>query len=271
MKKEDVITEDIRSQLEEQMRQLNKYINTVEKHLKRSEDVEKFAVCTSTRKNGFQYYLMEDGKRVYVKKKDMDLIRKIVQKSYDETVYQKLLTMRYRIERFLKLYDPDAITRVYIDLADARKPLVKPIILNDEQYIKEWYLTHPDCQNTFTIQDGYLTSHGEKVRSKSEKIIADLFDKYNIPYRYEPQLKLADGHIVFPDFVVLNVRQRKTMYWEHFGMVSDMEYAHKTCHKINMYEESGFVIGEDIMFSMEFEDRPLNIKQLEMKIKKYLM
>ncbi len=266
-----MITENLRIQLEEQRNQINEYIKLVEKRLKKSKDVEKCIVCTSTRKNGFQYYLMKDKKRTYVKAKDLDEVRKIVQKSYDESVYKKLLTMRYQIERFLKLYDFDSISKIYGELTDARKLLVNPLIPTDEQYVQEWYLAHAACQNPFPKQGAYLTSRGEEVRSKSEKIIADLFDRYNVPYQYEPQIEMSDGHILFPDFVVLNVRQRKTMYWEHFGLITESEYAKKTCQKINLYEENGFVIGESILFSMESGERPLNIKQIESKIKKYLL
>ncbi|MBR4668108.1 MAG: hypothetical protein IKO76_05050 [Butyrivibrio sp.] len=266
-----IITENLRLQLEEQRNQLNEYIKQVEKRLKRSANIEKCAVCTATRKNGFQYYLMEGNKRTYVKTKDLDAVRKIVQKSYDESVYKKLLTMRYQIERFLKLYDSDAISGIYRDLGDAKKPLVNPLIPTDEQYLQEWYETHPACQNLFPMQGSYLTSRGEEVRSKSEKIIADLFDKYNVPYQYEPEIKLSDGHILYPDFVLLNMRQRKTIYWEHFGLISDEEYAKKTCLKMNLYEENGFIIGENMLFSMESDDIPLNIKQIESKIKKHLL
>ena len=59
-------------------------------------------------------------------------------------------------------------------------------------------------------------------------------------------------------------------YWGHFGLISDGEYAKKACQKLNLYEENGFAIGEDVIFSMETEDRTLNIKQLELKIEKYL-
>ena len=166
----------------------------------------------------------------------MDTVRKIVQRSYDESVHQKLLTVKYQIERFLKLYDPDSITKAYSDLADARKQLVNPLIMTDEQYVKEWYSNHPGCQNTFPIKDGYLTSRNEEVRSKSEKIIADLFDKYNIPYRYEPRLEMPDGSVVYPDFAVLNVSRRKTMYWEHFGMMDNPEYSAQFVNKINLYK-----------------------------------
>ncbi len=254
-----------------QVEQLNHYIKLADDRLKKRRKVEKRGVCTSTRKNGFQYYLMEEGRRTYVKAKDMDAVRCIVQKDYDESVYNALVTVRDRIERFLKLYDVAIIDDTYSKMSEARKRLVEPLIPTDEQFVEDWYLKHKDNQNTFPEQGTYLTARGESVRSKSEKIIADLFDKYDIPYRYEPMLKLKDGRGVFPDFAVLNVRRRRTFYWEHFGLITDGDYAKKTLHKLNIYEESGYAVGEDILFSMESDTMPLNVSLLEQKIRKYLL
>ena len=41
--------------------------------------------------------------------------------------------------------------------------------------------------------------------------------------------------------------------------------------KLKLYEDSGFNVGEDIIYSMESEEYPLNVKQLEHKIKKYFL
>ena len=263
--------EDYTNQLTQQVAQLDYYIRLAEERLKKNRKTKKCVVCTSTRKNGYQYYLMENGERKYVKMQDLDKVRSIVQKDYDEAVYKALITVRYRIQRFLKQYDVKQIDRAYSGMAEARKCLVQPLIPTDEQFVEEWYQTHKDNQNPFPEQGVYLTARGEHVRSKSEKIIADLFEKYEIPYRYEPLLELSEGRSVCPDFAVLNVRQRKTMYWEHFGLITDGDYARKTLQKLSAYEESGYAVGEKLLFSMESEQMPLNVTLLERKIRQYLL
>ncbi|MCR4616899.1 MAG: hypothetical protein K5669_01795 [Lachnospiraceae bacterium] len=263
--------EDYRNKLKEQVDQFDFYIRLAEERLKKSKKIKKQVVCTSTRKKGYQYYLMENGKRTYVKKRDMDMVRGIVQKDYDEAMYKALTTVRHHIQRFIKEYDLSLIDKVYSGMADARKQLVQPLIPTDEQFVEEWYRTHKGNQNSFPEQGTYLTAHGERVRSKSEKIIADLFEKHKVPYRYEPMLKLSEGRFVYPDFVVLNVRRRKTMYWEHFGLITDGDYAKKTLQKLSAYEDSGYVVGEDLLFSMESEQIPLNVTLIEQKIHKYIL
>ncbi len=263
--------ENYKNQLMDQVEQLNTYIRQAEERLKKSRKTKKQLVCTSTRKHGYQYYLMEHGKRTYVKAKDMGLVRDIVQRDYDEEIYKVLMSIRYRIQQFLKLYDVTQINKVYSDLAGARKQLVKPLIPSDEEFVELWYQSHKDNQNSYPEHGVYLTTRGERVRSKSEKIIADLFEKYEIPYCYEPMLELSDGRCVFPDFAVLNIRRRKTIYWEHFGLITDGEYAKKTLQKLSSYEERGFVVGEDLLFSMESEEMPLNVTLLEQKIRQYIL
>lgn len=220
----------------------------------------------------YQYYEVNDaGKRIYIKTKDKIKAKKAIQKNYLESVRKVILTQRYRIERFLKLYDPDAIENVFEELCEARKVMVDPLIEPDASFIERWKDEHPGSQNTFPKQGQYVTDNEELVRSKSEKILADLFFKLKIPYVYEPTLVMTNGSISYPDFALLNVRTRKTYYWEHLGLISDLEYASKNLYKLYTYEKNGYIIGENLLISMETPDMPLDTKYIKKKIEKYLL
>ncbi len=259
-------------ELKEQIKWIDKLLAKNEKRLKASKGIERSMIRISKRKNGYQYYLQaHDGKRTYVKQRDIDKVKQIVQRDYDEDVKKKLLTLRYRLDRFLKLYDVDMIGKAYEELSDARKVFIDPIIVPDEEYIREWEEKYRGNCNPFPQTGQYMTDKGEYVRSKSEKILADMFYKYKIPYTYEPRFELENGCSLYPDFAVLNIRKRKTMYWEHFGLITDGKYATKTFEKLSAYEKSGLVIGKDILFSMESEEMPLDIKMLEKKIKSLML
>mgnify|MGYP002627053143 CR=1 FL=1 len=114
-----------------------------------------------------------------------------------------------RLEYFLKGYDVDMIEAVYSKTPPGKRALIKRFTKSDEEYIEEWRNDNPGEKNTFPIESAFETNGGEKVRSKSEKIIADALDKYNIPYSYEPMLIFNGYYSVFPDFVALNVREKK--------------------------------------------------------------
>ena len=76
---------------------------------------------------------------------------------------------------------------------------------------------------------------------------------------------------VYPDFVALNLRTRKTIYWEHLGMTSDIEYAVKNFKKIQAYEKYGYWQGRDLITTMESSDEPIDVKLVEEKIREFLL
>lgn len=62
------------------------------------------------------------------------------------------------------------------------------------------------------------TQKGERVRSKSEKTLADYFYYHGIPYKYECPLLLKGFGIIYPDFTFLTRRSQKEM---GYFLVSD--------------------------------------------------
>ncbi len=74
---------------------------------------------------------------------------------------------------------------------------------------------------------------GLSVRSKSESIIASQLEINNIPFRYEAALQL-DSRVFYPDFTILNPQDNKVIYWEHFGMIDDVEYARNKDKKVSI-------------------------------------
>ncbi|MCR4741182.1 MAG: hypothetical protein K5886_13100 [Lachnospiraceae bacterium] len=264
--------ENYRELLIQQEKLVNELLVQTEKHLRTIRIKEDRKVKIIKRKHVNQYYLVDNtGKRVYVRKKDEGIVQKILQRDYYIEVSKKLSNLSGSLRRFLKTYDIDSILKVYDSMSEARRELIRPILPSDEEYIIEWMERNKGGKNTFPEQGMFLTNKGEYVRSKSEKILADLFLKHGIPYSYEPEFITEDHISLYPDFVVLNVKRRKTIYWEHFGLITDGEYARKNLQKLNKYERSGLEIGKNLVFSMESETEPLNVKEVEKKIKRYCL
>jgi hypothetical protein len=105
-----------------------------------------------------------------------------------------------------------------------------------------------------------LTDRGERVRSKSELIIANLLSKEGIPYKYECPLRLKGFGTVHPDFTALRRKARKEIYWEHLGMMDDPEYAEKAVRKISAYGANGFFPGDRLILTAETKSTPLNVR-----------
>ena len=112
--------------MKQQIKWLDQLITATRKSLNAIKVSDDRPVRSSKRKNGYQYYLQkDDGKLEYVKEKDIYKVKRIVQRDYYAALLDNLLTVRYRIERFTKIYDIGSIARVYDDLSEARHALLK--------------------------------------------------------------------------------------------------------------------------------------------------
>nr|MCR4744743.1 hypothetical protein [Lachnospiraceae bacterium] len=122
-----------------------------------------------------------------------------------------------------------------------------------------------------TEEKKYETKKGDKVRSKSEAILADIFYELGIPYRYEEQIRLKDGKNKYPDFTLLNIKSREEIYLEHMGLLDDEEYRKSNFKKLDEYRKNGIYLGKNLLITYESEESPLDIKGIRKMIKELLI
>ena len=241
---------------------------------KRTKNVPPGMLRCSKQWNKYQYYYKADSNDAhgtYIHAKDRKLAVKLAQKDYDKRLLTTLEDQLKVIDRFLKHYDPNAAIKVYEDLSEARKLLVTPEYLPDEEYVKQW-LSTPYRKLPFNPGDPeYYTANHERVRSKSEIIIANTLKSYNIPYRYEFPVYEDGIPIGAPDFNCLNVRLRKEYYWEHLGMIGDEKYVNRNIIKLEKYTMAKDFDESRLILTFESDKRPLNTRIIEEKIRKYLL
>ncbi|MBO4449017.1 MAG: hypothetical protein J5777_00360 [Clostridiales bacterium] len=207
----------------------------------------------------------------YLPRKDLPIAQKLAQKDYDERLLKVLEEQLKSIEQFLKNYDPAAPLKVYENLSGPRKALVKPEFLTDEEYVKRW-LSVPYRKMGFKANDPeFYTTGGERVRSKSEVIIAEALMRHNIPFRYEYPVYQDGVLTAVPDFNCLNVRLRKDYYWEHLGMLDDAVYADNNVRKLNNFSLNPDFDESRLILTTETKRHPLNTKVVEEKIRRYLL
>ena len=157
--------------------------------------------------------------------------------------------------------------RDYHKLIPERKKLVVPYIATEELFAEAW-VVKPFRTNPYLPEAKiYDTRRGEKVRSKSEAILADMFYDLGIPYRYEELVQLRSGKKVYPDFTLLKTKTREEVYFEHFGLLDDEDYRGQALRKLNEYRRSGIFPGKNLLFSYETEDIPLDIKGVREMLK----
>lgn len=207
---------------------------------------------------------------IYIKKQDSALVQSLAQKDYDKKIIQTCQEELKAIEKYLKLSPDIRAEQVYETLHEARQKLVVPIKVSDEQFIKAWEAI-PYIGKGFKEKDPeFFSAKGERVRSKSEVMIADFLSREGIPYKYECPIELKGRGTIHPDFTILDVKNRKEIYLEHLGKMDDPGYAEYNLSRVTDYELNGIFPGDRLIITYETKANPLNQKVLKNKIKHYL-
>lgn len=276
---------DYGKELTKQLAEINQLLKEVDNRLKKSKDLEegKLRVCSSHGYPQYHFRPAGDGKERYIPASEKDKIKALVQREYDQKIKRELEQSSKKLQKFLTSYDVNNIEAIYEKLHVGRKNLIDPIIPTKEMIIEKWYADHPGDKNPFQKDATVTTKRGELVRSKSEKILADMFYDYQIPYQYEPCLEIHTDNArhaenygsnyykkFYPDFAILNVKNGKTVYWEHLGLVDDDSYATKNFSKIIEYEKHGLILGDNLIITMETKEKPLDVRLVKIKIKGFL-
>lgn len=218
-----------------------------------------------------QFYLNKDGKRKYMKDSEMKLVQKLCQKDYDKKILTEAKKELKELKKLDKHLENESCESIYHKLSGARQSLVTPIWLPDDEYIKQWEAV-PYISKGFAPDDPeYYTDRGERVRSKSEILIANALKKHKIPYRFEYPYQFEPySKTKHPDFTVLNVRTRKEFIWEHMGKMDDEGYRDYALNRIIDFEKHGIFPGDRLILTHETLNNPLNSKIIEKTILHYL-
>lgn len=261
----------MKEQLKEKVKEMDKLILEAEKSLKKAP---KGSLVLSKSNGVTQYYHKTDStqkKGKYISSKNKKIIAALAQKDYDLRFLQVIKKQKKQIQKAIKLLPDIDLARIYTELSEGRKGHVKPYILSDEQYVEQWSGVQYTGKDFFDNTHVIMTERGERVRSKSEKILADKFFAMGIPYRYEYPVQLKGYGTVYPDFTLLNVRERKECYLEHFGMMDDPEYSEKAIKKLEEYAKNGIYIGKNLLVTFETLQKPLDMKIVEQMLNEFIL
>lgn len=221
-----------------------------------------------------QYYHRPDkecGNGKYIRKDNLELAKRLAQKSYDEDVYNLAKKRLYQINRILSDYEDDEIDRLYLNEHPERQKLIMQVEKTYKQHLEEW-LAIPYVGKIFEEGTRVIkTDRGMRVRSKSEREIANYFDSIGVKYKYECPLRLNDFGIVYPDFTFLSPYTYKEIYLEHEGMIDDKNYAQSAVRKIEAYGMNGIHIGDRLLLTFESSHTVLNMELLKELTKRYII
>lgn len=225
----------------------------------------------STNKGHFQYYKVSDAIKnpgTYLGKNNLNEAALLARADYNRKILPYLQQEVDIINNLLK--HSSNLHLCYDSFHLGRRKLFQPVTLPDEEYKKLWQskeYKHKTFEQTDIV---LLASNGQRVRSKSEMIIADTLSRFEIPYRYEYPVKLKN-YTVHPDFLCLNIRTRQEYIWEHFGLMDNPEYQQNAFSKIADYQNCGYFPGKNLILTFETIKNPLSAKQVSQLTKEYLL
>lgn len=220
-------------------------------------------------RGGYQYYV---GKEYVSKKKNENKIQMLARQEYHEKLYPFLEKAIRHLKEALKSLD--RLYEIYEKMHEGKQILFEPDIVPISKKIQDF--NNVTCKGLLfseTDKTEYFTHLGERVRSKSEKIIADELDRHGIPYHYEMTLQLrVDGQMkeFHPDFTAMNITTGEIKYIEHLGMMDNPNYYGNALAKLDAYERNGLLIGRDVLLLHESAYRPLNTRIISDYIREFL-
>ena len=207
----------------------------------------------------------------YIPSNEMDLVRKLAQKDYDQKLLKSLQQEINAIDTYLRLSPAIAPMDLFETLSDKRREIVIPAFDTDEMVRQKWESIQYERKGFEPDDPEFYTDKGERVRSKAEVIIANKLLKYDILYHYERPLFLKGFGWIHPDFWVLNLRLRKTFYLEHFGKMDDERYANDNLLKTRAYQKNGIYLGEKLIITSESDKYPMDIREIDAIIQHFFL
>lgn len=245
----------------------------------------------SPHQGSFQYFHVDENNQrteSYIPRKQIESARKLAQRDYDRKMLSEILVQLKALKKFAAKYDARKIEGYFETLHVARQSLVNPLMLPDKDFAERWqsvsYEGHPFEDSVGSL----FTARGERVRSKSEIIIADTLFRLGIPYRYEYPYLLSKLEYVqekdcgkknlrhrsvrmFPDFTCLNIRTRREFIWEHFGLIDVSTYAENVDEKLKMYTANDFYYGHNLIITQETKAKALSPWIVERLARRFLL
>lgn len=248
----------------------NQLEQIITQKLKEISQAPKGRLRVSTNKGTYQYYKIienADTLGTYITKNNIHEAEQLAKADYNKKILPQLQKELAKINELISnTRDPQ---QHYENLHIGRKKLFSPVTLSNKDFAAKWLSIEYNHKSFDSAAPILQTSTGQRVRSKSEVMIADTLTRLDIPYRYEFPIRFKN-YTVHPDFYCLNLRTRQEFIWEHFGIMDDPEYAQNAVSKIQDYQKHGYFSGKNLIATFETKNTPISTKQIEQIAREYL-
>lgn len=232
-----------------------------------------FVVCQKYRDKYYHYRKYKVGgkwKRTRLTEEDDDLLFDLVQKRENRKKLRRVCKKLTAARAYVKVFENyrEREMRDSPGMLELLDQLYEP----DRLDFREWggapYRGHTDFHPEQLL---FRTGKGdERVRSKSEELIARALRAHGIEYHYEEETKVGYWK-VYPDFTIRHPRTGELIIWEHHGMMDDRKYAAKTGDKLRNYLVNGYSQTTNLITTFEDRRHPLSIDEVNRIIEEKLL
>lgn len=227
-------------------------------------------IISSRVENRYKWYQSDGHNKKYIPKNNIEIAEKLALKKYLSCKLENLKNEENAILAYISQHncqknkDPDELlkedSRYYQLLSSYFKPKSKEL--------EEWSKAPYDRSDYKKENLKHKSKTGKKLRSKSEVLIDEMLFEHKIPNRYECALEL-DGHIIYPDFTIRHPKTGEVYYWEHCGMMDDVNYVRRFSSKLEIYTLNGIIPSVNLIITYETKDFPLDYEIVEKLIEYY--
>lgn len=252
----------------EESRKLEKQIKFLQSQLK--ELPEGKLICALNGK-GYKWYRSDGHNCIYLPKKERIVAEQLAYKKYLSLQLKNLLQEKKAIDFYLRHHNSTFYQKEQAFINSPKyKELLAPNFKPLEQDLQEWMqLPYEKCDihPEHLVHDTYS---GNVVRSKSEVLIDMVLYKNRIPFRYECMLELGDI-IVYPDFTIRHPRTGQVFYWEHFGLMDNLNYSKNAISKLQLYTSNGIIPSIQLITTFETKEHPLTTEMIKKIVEHYFL
>ena len=261
----------LKTEISKRRKELEKLISKLDSNL---EVAPSGRLRVSNNRGGTTFYIRSapsDRRGTYVNKSAMPQAAAIAQRDYDLMLRQAAQRELDALKELRLTWDQGTVEDVLPGLTPARRQLVTPRILTDEEYAEKWLAEPYEPKGFKEGTPEFYSAKGLRVRSKSEALLADMYDSYGIPMKYECPLKLKNRRVIHPDFKLLLIAERKVFIHEHLGMMDDPTYATRALRRLMELEMNGWYPGVNLIVTFETKNLPLDMRVVRHTVERLLL
>lgn len=243
--------------LSEQKR-IDKQIDSIKSQLKKLPPGK--LICSHSGK--YSKWFQSNGHiKTYIPKGNRELAEKLAIKKYlslqlEDLENEKCATQFYLRHSFLHGKAAQLLTK-----ESEYKNLLSSYFSPLSEELSNWANEPYEHNPLYPEQLIHNSASGCVVRSKSESMIDMALYVRKIPFRYECILTLGET-VFYPDFTIRHPKTGEVYYWEHFGLMDNLNYSQKVYNKLQHYAVYGIIPSIQLITTYETKERPLTIEKI---------